>query len=76
MKWIMALPAEANLILCRLCRPITLNGGYPMPGWFDIATLDDSGAEDKAGFEETRARIERVRHIYKHYPYISIIYHI
>lgn len=44
-----------------MSRPITLNGGYPMPGWFDIATLDDSGPEDKRGFEETRGRIEQVR---------------
>lgn len=41
-------------------RPISLNGGMKMPGWSDIHGLDVSSAEDKAGFEESRARIEKL----------------
>jgi predicted esterase len=29
-----------------------------MTGWFDITTLDDRGAEDKPGFEQSKARID------------------
>jgi lysophospholipase-2 len=41
-------------------RPISLNGGFPMPGWFDINGLDESSPEDKAGFEEAKKRIEGI----------------
>lgn len=35
-------------------RSITLNGGAPMPGWYDITSLDSiQGREDRAGLEET-----------------------
>jgi len=30
-------------------------------GWFDIVGLDHKAREDKAGFEESKTRIERVR---------------
>lgn len=39
-------------------RPITINGGYEMPGWSDIFGLDMEAAEDKAGFGESAARVE------------------
>ena len=38
-------------------RPIALNGGMPMPGWFDIFGLEESSREDKAGFAESAQRI-------------------
>lgn len=38
-------------------RPISLNNGYPMPGWSDILGLDISSPEDKTGFEESRSRV-------------------
>lgn len=41
-------------------RPITLNGGFPMPGWFDIASLEADGKEDKPGFEESRRRLNAI----------------
>lgn len=35
-------------------RPITLNGGMPMPGWYDITSLDSiQGREDREGLAET-----------------------
>lgn len=38
-------------------RPVTLNGGYKMPAWYDIVSLDDSAAEDKKGFDESAAQV-------------------
>jgi predicted esterase len=36
-------------------RPITLNGGMPMPGWYDITSLESiAGREDRGGLAETR----------------------
>ncbi|KAI8994690.1 Phospholipase/carboxylesterase/thioesterase [Pilobolus umbonatus] len=36
-------------------RPITLNGGYPMPAWFDLTSLSDSldRVEDEKGMLES-----------------------
>lgn len=38
-------------------RPISLNGGYSMPGWSDIFGLDESAKEDRKGFDESSERI-------------------
>lgn len=29
--------------------PVTLNAGFRMPSWFDLKTLDATGAEDDEG---------------------------
>ena len=39
-------------------RPVTLNGGVPMRAWFDLSGLDRQSAVDRAGLEESRARVE------------------
>lgn len=41
-------------------RPITLNGGYEMPGWSDIYGLDESSPEDADGFMESARRVEEI----------------
>lgn len=41
-------------------RPITLNGGMSMPGWFDIVGLDSSAPEDAEGMAESSARVRRI----------------
>jgi predicted esterase len=38
-------------------RPISLNGGSPMPGWSDIYGLSDTDKEDKEGFAASAARV-------------------
>ena len=38
-------------------RPITLNGGMPMPGWSDVYGLHSSDKEDLNGFEQSKTRI-------------------
>lgn len=41
-------------------RPITINGGYVMPGWYDIRGLDLASKEDREGIEQSYALIERL----------------
>ena len=38
-------------------RPVTLNGGVPMRAWFDIERLDFEGSMDRAGMDESVARV-------------------
>lgn len=38
-------------------RPITLNGGMPMPGWYDIAGLNARDREDEAGVRQSAESI-------------------
>ncbi len=38
-------------------RPVTLNNGYPMRAWYDIAALNRRAAEDEAGIRASQARI-------------------
>jgi phospholipase/carboxylesterase len=39
-------------------RPVTMNGGYVMRAWYDIAGTPRSRAEDEAGLRESQALIE------------------
>lgn len=41
-------------------RPITLNGGFQMPGWSDISGLEETSPEDRAGFDESMDRIRLI----------------
>jgi len=41
-------------------RPITLNGGMQMPGWFDIYSLSSDGREDAQGLQEAVEQIEAI----------------
>ncbi|CAM9926417.1 unnamed protein product [Discosporangium mesarthrocarpum] len=38
-------------------RPITLNGGFPMPGWSDINGLSEDAPEDTEGFNKSTERV-------------------
>lgn len=38
--------------------PVTINGGYPMPAWYDILGADLAAREDEAGLRKSRAAIE------------------
>lgn len=38
--------------------PVTLNGGYVMPAWYDIVGLDIANREDDAGIRKSAASIE------------------
>jgi phospholipase/carboxylesterase len=39
-------------------RPVTINGGYVMPAWYDIYGPTQLGREDEAGLRESQAQIE------------------
>ncbi len=41
-------------------RPITINGGYPMRGWYDITSLDIANRDDEAGIQESGDRLMRM----------------
>jgi phospholipase/carboxylesterase len=38
--------------------PVTINGGYQMPAWYDIAVADLAAREDEAGLRRSQATIE------------------
>lgn len=39
-------------------RPVTINGGFVMPAWYDILALGGRGAEDEAGLRASQALVE------------------
>lgn len=39
-------------------RPVTINGGYVMPAWYDILGLGGQGGEDEAGLRASQALVE------------------
>jgi phospholipase/carboxylesterase len=39
-------------------RPVTINGGYRMRAWYDIAGLDRRAPEDEAGIRESAAAVQ------------------
>ena len=44
-------------------RPVTINDGYPMRAWYDIAAIDRRTAEDESGIRTSQAMIDTlVRH--------------
>jgi phospholipase/carboxylesterase len=41
-------------------RPITINQGYHMPGWYDISSLSIAEQEDEAGIKESSAILKQI----------------
>jgi len=41
-------------------QPVTLNGGYAMPSWFDLITLDANGKEDAKGIAKAGESIQKM----------------
>lgn len=39
-------------------RPITINGGMPMPGWYDIKGMDIKDKQDAVGMAESQATLD------------------
>lgn len=40
--------------------PVAINGGYPMPAWYDILASDLVRREDEAGLRQSQAAIEQI----------------
>ncbi len=41
-------------------RPVTINGGYVMPAWYDIVSSEIDAAQDAAGIAASRHEIEKL----------------
>lgn len=41
-------------------QPVSLNGGFPMPSWFDLYGLDDSARDDAEGISRAVNRVGRI----------------
>lgn len=39
-------------------RPVTINGGFVMRAWYDIAEMDIAAKQDEAGIRDSQAQIE------------------
>ncbi|MCD6026426.1 MAG: alpha/beta hydrolase [Solimicrobium sp.] len=42
--------------------PVTINGGFVMPAWYDIKNADIATREDEAGIRASQAAIEQLMH--------------
>ncbi|KAH9392687.1 acyl-protein thioesterase [Tyrophagus putrescentiae] len=40
--------------------PVTLNGGFPMPSWFDLYSLDSTGRVDEHGIERAKTLVHEL----------------
>ena len=47
------LPWVKFIVPSAASRPITMNGGFQMPGWYDIVGLDDRAGESCEGIEDS-----------------------
>ena len=54
----LALPAPVRYVFPHApVMPVTCNGGYIMPAWYDIYTMDIAGNQDEAGIRASGARL-------------------
>jgi phospholipase/carboxylesterase len=54
-----AIVPELDLTACPPIRmPVTINGGYVMPAWYDIMGMPGQGREDAAGIQRSAKAIE------------------
>ena len=40
--------------------PVTVNGGYLMPAWYDVYTLDIAGVQDETGIRNAQVMLEEL----------------
>ncbi|HZV63058.1 MAG TPA: alpha/beta fold hydrolase [Methylophilaceae bacterium] len=52
------LPATRFVLPHAPTRPITINNGYSMPGWYDLYGLEAGSPQDESGIREAQNRIE------------------
>lgn len=54
----LALPAAVRFVFPHApAVPVTVNGGYVMPAWYDIFTLDIAGNQDEVGIRAAEAML-------------------
>ncbi len=54
----LALPNVRFILPHAASQPVTINGGYVMPAWYDISSADITQQQDNAGFERSRHIVE------------------
>lgn len=55
----LALPCAVRFVFPHAPRmPVTVNGGYIMPAWYDITSLDIAGVQDESGIRQSQASVE------------------
>ncbi|MFA5172645.1 MAG: carboxylesterase [Sulfuriferula sp.] len=54
----LAIPNVRFILPHAEARAVTINGGYVMPAWYDIASADITQRQDDAGFEQSRLMID------------------
>jgi lysophospholipase-2 len=59
-RWARDMPWVKFIVPSAATRPITMNGGYQMPGWYDIIGLDDRAGESCDGIDESIAEIRGI----------------
>jgi phospholipase/carboxylesterase len=56
----MNLPVAVRYIFPHAAKhPVTINGGFVMPSWYDIADIDIAAKQDAAGIRASQAEIEK-----------------
>ena len=55
--WSRQLPYAKFVLPTAPTQPVTLNGGMPMPSWYDIEGLSERTNENCNGIEESRATV-------------------
>ena len=56
-QWHSRMPWVKFIVPSAKSRPITLNGGMSMPGWYDIVGLDDRASESCEGIDDSIKQI-------------------
>ncbi|TSA48318.1 MAG: carboxylesterase, partial [Nitrosomonadales bacterium] len=57
----LALPVAVRFVFPNApSMPVTINGGYVMPAWYDIAASDIAATQDEAGIRRAQGMIEEL----------------
>lgn len=57
----LALPCAVRFVFPHAPRmPVTVNDGYVMPAWYDIASLDIASVQDESGIRASQALLEEL----------------
>jgi lysophospholipase II len=59
-QWARAMPYAKFIVPSAGNRPITMNGGYEMPGWYDIVGLDDRAGESCEGIVDSITEVRGI----------------
>ena len=61
--WARQLPYVKFVLPTAPTQPVTLNGGMPMPSWYDIEGLSERTNENCNGIVESQRTVERIMEV-------------